>query len=258
MPDDALLWNIRQNLSQCVKLMEGLGVTAVQIPIGEAVLQHFRDIGHDPEKRNATYENAQARERTQVLMDYAGDCGGIVVGTGDLSELALGWCTYNADQMSMYGVNCGVPKTLIRTMVEMLAKDAAFCHVGDILRDIVATPVSPELLPPDPEGMVQQKTEDIVGPYELHDFYLYHMLRFGFTPRKIYALACKAFRDDYDTETLRKWLHVFYKRFFSQQFKRSSMPEGVRIGSVCLNPRGDWRMPGDAAGKLWQEEAEAL
>jgi len=247
-----------RTLHNALTLMEGLGVTALQIPIRKAVLQHLQDIGHDPELHNATYENAQARERTQVLMDYAGDCGGIVVGTGDLSELALGWCTYNGDQMSMYGVNCGVPKTLIQVMVEKLAQEPEFTCVGDILRDIVATPISPELLPPDEAGKVQQRTEDIVGPYELHDFYLYHMLRFGFAPGKIYQLACKAFQDCYDSQAVKKWLCVFYRRFFSQQFKRSSMPEGVRIGSVCLNPRADWKMPGDAAGRLWIMEAEAL
>ena len=239
-------------------LMTALGVTKKEIPIREAVLQHFRDIGHDPAVRNATYENAQARERTQVLMDYAGAVGGIVVGTGDLSELALGWCTYNADQMSMYGVNADVPKTLVRVMVENLAQEPAFRCAAGILRDIADTPISPELLPPDEAGAVSQRTEDLVGPYELHDFYLYHMLHFGFSPEKIFTLACRAFKEDYDRATVKKWLVVFYRRFFSQQFKRSCMPEGVKVGSVALSPRSDWKMPGDAVGRLWIEQTENL
>ena len=238
--------------------MSTLGVTKKEMPIREAVLQHFRDIGHDPAVRNATYENAQARERTQVLMDYAGAVGGIVVGTGDLSELALGWCTYNADQMSMYGVNADVPKTLVRVMVENLAQEPAFRCAAGILRDIADTPISPELLPPDEAGAVSQRTEDLVGPYELHDFYLYHMLRFGFSPEKIFTLACRAFKEDYDRATVKKWLVVFYRRFFLQQFKRSCMPEGVKVGSVALSPRSDWKMPGDAVGRLWIEQTENL
>lgn len=241
-----------------VALMEGLGVSYRQIPIREAVMQHFRDIGHDPTVHNATYENTQARERTQVLMDYAGVVGGIVVGTGDLSELALGWCTYNGDQMSMYGVNCGVPKTLIGEMVRDLAQMPQFRCVEQVLRDVADTPISPELLPPDELGNMAQKTENLVGPYKLHDFFLYYMLRFGFGPKKIYALACRAFAGEYDGQTVKHWLTVFYKRFFSQQFKRSSMPEGVKVGSVCLNPRGDWRMSGDVVGRLWIEEAQGL
>ena len=239
-------------------LMEALGVSCKEINIREAVTGHFRDIGHDPTLCNATFENAQARERTQVLMDYASTVGGIVVGTGDLSELALGWCTYNGDQMSMYGVNIGVPKTLILRMVENLAEEPSFRCAGQVLQDIAATPISPELLPPDEKGQVSQRTEDLVGPYALHDFFLYHMLRFGFAPKKIFTLACRAFGGELDAAVVKKWLIVFYKRFFSQQFKRSSMPEGVRVGSVCLNPRGDWRMPGDAVGRLWIEEAQKL
>ena len=241
-----------------LELMKLLDVSSKEIPIREAVGVHFRDIGHDPAVHNTSFENAQARERTQVLMDYAGIVGGIVVGTGDLSELALGWCTYNGDQMSMYGVNADVPKTLIGPMLEVLAREPDFQCVQHILRDVVATPISPELLPPDAQGQVRQKTEDLVGPYELHDFFLYYTVRFGFVPKKVYALACRAFSGEYTEETVKKWLVVFYRRFFSQQFKRSAMPEGVRIGSVCLNPRGDWRMPSDAVGKLWIEEALAL
>ena len=241
-----------------LELMKLLGVSCKEIPIGEAVGVHFKDIGHDPAVHNTTFENAQARERTQVLMDYAGVVGGIVVGTGDLSELALGWCTYNGDQMSMYGVNADVPKTLIGPMLKVLSEEPGFQCVKHVLRDVVATPISPELLPPDEKGQLQQKTEDLVGPYELHDFFLYYAVRFGFGPKKIFALACKAFAGEYTAATVKQWLVVFYKRFFAQQFKRSCMPEGVRIGSVCLNPRGDWRMPSDAAGKLWLEEAQLL
>ena len=239
-------------------LMKLLGVSSKEIPVREAVSGHYKDIGQDPAVHNATYENAQARERTQVLMDYAGVVGGIVVGTGDLSELALGWCTYNGDQMSMYGVNADVPKTLIGPMLEILGEEPGFQCAKHVLRDVVATPISPELLPPDEKGGMRQKTEDLVGPYALHDFFLYYVLRFGFRPRKVYALACRAFGEEYAPETVKKWLIVFYKRFFSQQFKRSCMPEGVRVGSVCLNPRGDWRMASDAAGNLWIEEAQSL
>ncbi len=240
------------------ELMERLGVTAREIPIQDAVMGHFRDIGHDPSVHNTTYENAQARERTQILMDYAGMVGGIVVGTGDLSELALGWCTYNGDQMSMYGVNASIPKTLIRWMIEAIAHSPHFVGAEAVLLDILDTPISPELLPPDASGKISQHTEDLVGPYALHDFFLYHMLRFGSRPEKIYRLACRAFREDFNPETIRKWLCAFYRRFFSQQFKRSCMPDGVKVGSVCLSPRGDWRMPSDAVGKLWIREAESL
>ena len=241
-----------------VALMKALGVTAREVDIRQAVLQHFADIGHDPTVENTTYENAQARERTQVLMDIAGMVGGIVVGTGDLSEAALGWCTYNADQMSMYNVNGSVPKTLIPYMVRALANDPAFAAAKEILLDILDTPISPELLPPAADDTICQQTEDIVGPYVLHDFFLYYVVRYGFTPRKIHTMACRAFEGVYSPETIKKWLLVFYRRFFSQQYKRSCMPEGVKVGSVCLSPRGDWRMPSDAAARLWIQEAESL
>ena len=241
-----------------LELMEKLGVSAREIPIHEAVELHFRDIGHDPSVFNTTYENAQARERTQILMDYAGSVGGVVVGTGDLSELALGWCTYNGDHMSMYGVNSSVPKTIIPWVIETVSLLPQFAKVKGVLSDIIATPISPELLPPDKEGRISQQTEDLVGPYALHDFFLYHMMRFDRTPSKIYALACRAFSGDYDSETIKKWLKVFYRRFFSQQFKRSCMPDGVKVGNISVNPRGDWRMPSDASGRIWLDEAERL
>ena len=240
------------------KLMDSLGVTVKEISVRDAVSTHFRDIGHDPSIHNGTYENAQARERTQVLMDYASVVGGIVVGTGDLSELALGWCTYNGDQMSMYGVNASIPKTLLRAVLETLSEDAQFTSSREVLLDILATPISPELLPPEASGGISQHTEDIVGPYALHDFFLYHMLRYGFRPEKIYTLACRAFQGEYDGQTVKKWMQVFYRRFFAQQFKRNCMPDGVKVGSVCLNPRGDWRMPSDACGELWLRETEEL
>ena len=239
-------------------LMDALGVTAKEISIKEAVTTHFRDIGHDPQVYNTTYENAQARERTQVLMDYAGMVGGIVVGTGDLSELALGWCTYNGDHMSMYGVNASVPKTLIRWVIATVAENPRFAAAKDVLMDILDTPISPELLPPDAQGKISQQTESLVGPYALHDFFLYYMLRYDFAPRKIYTLACRAFANDFDAETVKKWLKVFYRRFFSQQFKRSCMPDGVKVGNISVSPRGDWRMPSDITGKLWLQEAEEL
>ncbi len=241
-----------------LSLMEKLGVTSVEIPIADAVNRHFKDIGHDGKTLDLTYENAQARERTQVLMDYAGKVGGFVAGTGDLSELALGWCTYNADHMSMYGVNCGVPKTLVRWMVASIAECEIFKNCRDVLRDILDTPISPELLPPDDGGNIAQQTEQVVGPYALHDFFLYYAVRFGFAPSKIYALACKAFDGEFDKNTIKKWLVSFYRRFFSQQFKRSCLPDGVKIGSICLSPRGDWRMPSDAAAAVWVKEAERL
>ncbi len=240
------------------KLMETLGIQAKEISIKNAVNQHFADIGHDPAVHNATYENAQARERTQILMDYASVVGGLVVGTGDLSELALGWCTYNGDHMSMYSVNATVPKTLIRWIIETVAQDDRFADSRAVLTDILDTPISPELLPPDAEGKISQQTEDLVGPYALHDFFLYHVLRFGFTPTKIYTLACRAFREDFDGETVKKWLKNFYRRFFTQQFKRNCVPDGVKVGTVSLSPRGDWRMPSDASSRLWLEEAESL
>ena len=240
------------------KLMRILGIHAKEISIGDAVTGHFRDIGHDINVRNVTYENAQARERTQVLMDYASVVGGIVVGTGDLSELALGWCTYNGDHMSMYGVNASVPKTLMRWIIQAVAEMPQYQPAKAVLMDILDTPISPELLPTDGQGKIAQQTEDLVGPYELHDFFLYYMLRFGFRPEKIYRLACRAFAGEYDGETVKKWLKVFYKRFFTQQFKRSCMPDGAKVGPVSLSPRGDWRMPSDISGRLWLEEVEKL
>ena len=239
-------------------LMDALGVTARQVDIRQAVLDHFANIGHDPAVQNTVYENAQARERTQILMDLAGKEGGIVVGTGDMSETALGWCTYNADQMSMYNVNGSVPKTLIPYLLKALADSADFAAARDVLLDIVDTPISPELLPPDASDTITQQTEDIVGPYALHDFYLYYVVRYGFSPTKIYTMACRAFSGVYSEALVKKWLKVFYRRFFSQQFKRNCMPDGVKVGSVCLNPRGDWRMPSDACADLWLQETEKL
>ena len=240
------------------QLMQKLGVTAKEINIRSAVNQHFGDIGHDPQVHNATYENSQARERTQILMDYASVVGGIVVGTGDLSELALGWCTYNGDHMSMYGVNADVPKTLIRWIIDAVSEREAFAPAREVLQDVLDTPISPELLPPDAEGKISQQTEDLVGPYALHDFYLYYVLKYGFRPEKIYKLACRAFREDFDAAVIKKWLVNFYRRFFTQQFKRSCMADGVKVGSIGLGPRGDWAMPSDAASRLWLEEAQNL
>ncbi len=241
-----------------LELMRTLGISRKEIGIADAVNLHFRDIGHDPSVQNGTYENAQARERTQILMDYASVVGGIVVGTGDLSELALGWCTYNGDHMSMYGVNASIPKTLIRWMIEAIAEAPEFSPSRAILLDVLDTPISPELLPPDAQGKISQQTEELVGPYALHDFFLYYMLRFDFSPSKIYALACRAFAEDFTPDVIRHWLREFYRRFFSQQFKRSCLPDGVKVGSVCLSPRGDWRMPSDASGRIWLEEVEHL
>ena len=241
-----------------LKMMTALGVSQKEINIRDAVTTHFRDIGHDISVHNGTFENSQARERTQILMDYASVVGGIVVGTGDLSELALGWCTYNGDHMSMYGVNGSVPKTLIPHMITVLAEEPCFAAARECLLDVVATPISPELLPPDAGGNITQQTEDLVGPYALHDFFLYYMLSYGYTPTKIYHLACRAFDGEYDAQTIKKWMAVFYRRFFSQQFKRSCMPEGVKVGSVCLSPRGDWRMPSDASASVWLCEIESL
>ena len=240
------------------ELMKILGVSSREINICDAVTTHFRDIGHDPAVYNATYENAQARERTQVLMDYAGEVGGIVVGTGDLSELALGWCTYNGDHMSMYGVNSSVPKTLIPWIIKAVSQEAAFASARDVLMDILDTPISPELLPPDAQGKISQQTEDIVGPYALHDFFLYYMLRYGFTPAKIYTLACRAFARDFDGTVIKKWLQTFYRRFFTQQFKRDCQPDGVKVGAVGVSPRGDLQVPSDAAADLWLKEIENL
>ena len=240
------------------ELMRTLGISSKEINIKDAVNLHFSDIGHDPNIHNGTYENSQARERTQILMDYASVVGGIVVGTGDLSELALGWCTYNGDHMSMYGVNASIPKTLIRWMIDAISEMPAFAPSRAVLQDILDTPISPELLPPDAEGKIAQHTEDLVGPYALHDFFLYYVLRFGFRPTKIYTLACRAFAGDFEPEVIKKWLKTFYRRFFTQQFKRSCLPDGVKVGSVTLSPRGDWRMPSDASARLWLDEVESL
>ena len=236
-------------------LMKGLKITIREIPIKDSVLQHFQDIGHDADDLNVTYENAQARERTQVIMDIANQENGLVVGTGDLSELALGWATYNGDHMSMYGVNASVPKTLVRFLVEYAAsKDNT---VSEVLYDILNTPVSPELLPAE-NGQIAQKTEKIVGPYEVHDFVLYYMLRFGFPPRKILRMALSAFQEKYSREDLLNWMKLFYRRFFTQQFKRSCLPDGPKIGSVSLSPRGDFHMPSDAVYNIWLNEVESL
>lgn len=239
-------------------LMQSLGITIIEISIKEAVLQHFEDIGHDVNNHDVTYENSQARERTQILMDYANKINGLVVGTGDLSELALGWCTYNGDHMSMYALNSGVPKTLVRVLVKWVAQTSVDENSKNILYDIVDTPVSPELLPTNVDGDISQKTEDVVGPYVLHDFFIYHMLRFGFSPSKIYFLAQNAFKDQYSKEIILKWLKVFYRRFFTQQFKRSCSPDGPKVGSVNLSPRGDWRMPSDASASAWLKEIEGM
>ena len=227
------------------------------MPIREAVTVHFRDIGHDLNDHSVTYENGQARERTQVLMDLANKDGGLVIGTGDMSELALGWATYNGDHMSMYGVNASVPKTLVRHLVQYYADTCGDEELQKILLDVLDTPVSPELLPPE-DGQIAQKTEDLVGPYELHDFYLYYVLRFGYEPSKIYRIAKHAFKSVYDDETILKWLKKFYWRFFSQQFKRSCLPDGPKVGTVALSPRGDWRMPSDASAAVWIQDLERL
>ncbi len=247
-----------ETLANSLALMEALGVTARTVPIKDAVLQHFKDIGHDANDYSVTYENAQARERTQVLMDIANQVGGIVIGTGDLSEMALGWCTYNGDHMSMYAVNCDVPKTLVRWVITALADADAFPRATEVLRRVLDTPISPELLPPDAVGKISQKTEDLVGPYALHDFFLYYAVRYQYAPAKIYALANIAFAGTFDAATVKKWLTVFYRRFFTQQFKRNCTPDGVKVGSVALSPRGDWRMPSDASAAEWLREIEEL
>lgn len=239
-------------------LMDSLGITAKEIDIKAASSLHFKDIGHDPSVHDVVYENTQARERTQILMDLANQMNGLVIGTGDMSELALGWATYNGDQMSMYGVNSGVPKTLVRYLVRWLAETQMDDNAKKILLDVVDTPVSPELLPTDKKGSMTQLTEDVVGPYELHDFFLYYTLRYGFTPSKIYFLALHAFENIYDKETILKWMGTFFRRFFNHQFKRSCMPDGPKIGSVNLSPRGDWRMPSDASSQIWINEIENL
>ena len=255
-----------------ISLMQSLGISIKEISIAKAVTQHFEDIGHDASIHDVTYENSQARERTQILMDLANQLGGMVIGTGDLSELALGWATYNGDHMSMYGVNASIPKTLIRHLVSYVAESGVDEESRTTLRDIIDTPISPELIPADENGNIKQKTEDLVGPYELHDFFLYYFLRFGFRPAKIFMLAKKAFidtavervkisdndPDSYDEETIKKWLKTFVRRFFGQQFKRSCLPDGPKVGSVSLSPRGDWRMPSDACAELWLKEVELL
>ena len=249
--------------NNAVTLMESLGVTIREVSISAAVEQHFKDIGHDMSVHDVTYENSQARERTQILMDLGNQLGGLVIGTGDLSELALGWATYNGDHMSMYGVNAGIPKTLIRHLVQYVAESVDDTS-RETLLDIIDTPVSPELIPADEDGNIRQKTEELVGPYELHDFFLYYVLRFGFRPLKIFMLASKAFNGNnngttfYDDATIKKWLTIFLRRFFSQQFKRSCLPDGPKVGSVSLSPRGDWRMPSDTSSTLWLKECEQI
>lgn len=242
-----------RTFNNALEMMKLLKVTSLEIPIGEAVNLHFRQIGHDPAVKNAVYENSQARERTQILMDLANKEGGMVLGTGDLSELALGWCTYNGDQMSMYNVNGGVPKTLVKYLVEWFADSCQDARLSEVLKDIIDTPISPELIPAENDNEISQKTEELVGPYELHDFFIYHFLRNGFSPEKIFWLARIAFHEKYDDEIIRKWLKEFYRRFFNQQFKRSCMPDGPKVGSVSLSPRGDWRMPSDASSAIWME-----
>ncbi|MFI3264726.1 MAG: NAD(+) synthase [Rikenellaceae bacterium] len=244
--------------NNAIELMSELGVTIREISITQACMQHFSDIGLDPSDRSVAYENSQARERTQILMDLTHIEGGIVVGTGDLSEIALGWATYNGDHMSMYGVNASVPKTLIRYLVEWFADSVDDTPTAEILRDIADTPISPELLPADENDQIAQKTEDLVGPYELHDFFLYNFVRMNFSVSKIYDLAARAFVGEYDTETIKKWLKIFIRRFFNQQFKRSATPDAPKVGSVSLSPRGDWRMPSDATATLWISEVDRL
>lgn len=245
-----------RTLNNAKKLADSLGITLREIPIKKAVMQHFEDISHNPEEKNVTYENSQARERTQILMDIANEISGLVIGTGDMSELALGWATYNGDHMSMYGVNASIPKTLVRHLVKYY-KDLQSGELKEVLTDILDTPVSPELLPPE-QGKISQKTESIIGPYELHDFFLYYTIRWGFRPGKIFFLACEAFQEKFKETEILFWLKTFYRRFFSQQYKRSCIPDGPKVGSVSLSPRGDWRMPSDADGSLWQEELEEL
>ncbi len=241
-----------------VKMIKSLGCTFHEISIRESVTRHFEDIGHDINVHDVTYENGQARERTQILMDIANKVNGIVIGTGDMSELALGWATYNGDHMSMYGVNASVPKTLVRHLVRYYAEVLADSTLAKVLYDVLDTPVSPELLPPDENGQIEQKTEDLVGPYELHDFFMYYILRFGIHPSKLYRIACAAFRPDYSEETILKWLKTFYRRFFAQHFKRSCLPDGPKVGTVAVSPRGDLRMPSDACARIWLKELDEL
>lgn len=244
--------------NNALTLMSSLQVTTKEISIKDACIQHFKDIEHDMSVHDVTYENGQARERTQILMDYANKIGGLVIGTGDLSELALGWATYNGDHMSMYGVNASIPKTLVRYLVNWVAQTGVDVLSRNTLLDIIDTPISPELIPADENGNIKQKTEDLVGPYELHDFFLYYFLRFGMRPAKIFYLAEIAFRGVYDSTTIKKWLTNFCRRFFNQQFKRSCLPDGPKVGSVSLSPRGDWRMPSDASSAMWLKECEEL
>ena len=242
-----------------LRLMELLGITQRTIDIKDACLRHFEAIGHDPAVQDVVYENAQARERTQILMDLANAYNAPVIGTGDLSELALGWCTYNGDHMSMYAVNAGLPKTGVQLVVAYLGRSERFGHeLRGVLRSIVETPISPELKPVDASGAIQQKTEDVVGPYELHDFFLYNFLGFGYEPSKIYYLACLAFKDKYDEEAIYRWLRTFYYRFFTQQYKRTCMPDGPKVSRVSLSPRGDWRVPSDVAPTAWLRELDSL
>ena len=245
--------------NNAISLMRELGVTIKEINISDSVIQHFKDIGHDASIHDVTYENCQARERTQILMDLSNKLGGMVVGTGDLSELALGWATYNGDHMSMYGVNVSIPKTLIRHLVGYVANNEVGGKAHETLMDIIDTPISPELIPADDNGEIKQKTEDLVGPYELHDFFIFYTLRYGFSPKKVYFLCRQAFNgDEYSNDTIKHWLKVFYRRFFTQQFKRSCLPDGPKVGSVSLSPRGDWRMPSDASYNIWLKECECL
>lgn len=244
--------------TNAVNLMKLLGITIREISIKDACIQHFKDLGHDLQNHDVTYENGQARERTQILMDAANQMNGLVIGTGDLSELALGWATYNGDHMSMYGVNTSVPKTLVRHLVNWVADGIEDESTRTVLKDIVDTPISPELIPADEDGNITQKTEDLVGPYELHDFFLYYTLRWGFRPAKVFFLAKKAFSSIYTEETIKKWLQTFCRRFFAQQFKRSCLPDGPKVGSCSLSPRGDWRMPSDASSAMWLRECEQL
>ena len=250
--------------TNAVSLMQSLGVSSREINISDSVRQHFSDIGHNINEHDITYENSQARERTQILMDLSNQLGGLVIGTGDLSELALGWATYNGDHMSMYGVNAGVPKTLIKYLVRYVAESGVDADSRNTLLDIIDTPISPELIPADEQGNIRQKTEDLVGPYELHDFFLYYFLRYGFRPSKIYFLAKKAFdgthseAETYSDDVIKHWLTSFFRRFFGQQFKRSCLPDGPKVGSVSLSPRGDWRMPSDASCASWLAECEEL
>ena len=244
--------------NNAIDLMKSLGITIREISIRATVMQHFEDIGHNAEVHDVTYENSQARERTQILMDIANQTNGMVIGTGDLSELALGWATYNGDHMSMYAVNSSIPKTLVKHLVKWVAENGVDTESRATLLDVVDTPISPELIPANENGEIKQKTEDLVGPYELHDFFLYYFMRFGFRPAKIYMLACSSFDGIYDKETVKKWLSIFLRRFFNQQFKRSCLPDGPKVGSISISPRGDWRMPSDASSAAWLKEVEEL